>query len=109
MFMTNHMGNSTLSLVAACDTATTITVSSPRTAWSQEVTLDSAGSVTITIPTEHAFTHDFAVVSNGGLHVTSTQSIVLYASNFQIGSYDIATIFPSSVLQSYYMAQWGAS
>lgn len=105
MFMTNHMGSSTFSLIAACDTATTITVSNPRTAWSREVVLDSAGSVTIAIPSEHAVTRDFAVVSEGGLHVTSTQPIVLYASNFQIGSYDIATIFPSSVLQSYYMAQ----
>ena len=105
MFMANHVGNSSLSLVAACDRPATITVSNPLTSWSSTVTLDSAGSVTIPIPYTQGCTEDYAVVSNGGLHVTATQPIALYASNFQIGSYDIATILPSSVLQSHYMAQ----
>jgi len=104
MFLANHMDNSTLSLVAACDSATTISVSNPRTSWSSVVQLDSAGSVTIAIPLEQAYMYGTSV-DDKGLHVTSTHPIVLYALNFQFGSYDIATIYPTSVLQSQYMAQ----
>lgn len=106
MFLSNH-GNfyNSLSLIAACDSSTTITVTNPRTSWSTQVNLAGPGSVTIPIPVAQGKTEDCDVKSDGGIHVTSSQPISLYASNFTNASYDIATIFPSSVLSSSYMAQ----
>ncbi len=52
-----------------------------------------------------------ATVYDGGYHITSSEDIWLYATNFIQETQDVATIIPTSVLDTYYIVQdypsWG--
>lgn len=91
------------SLIAAAEPGTTIFVENPRTGWDTTVTISSSGEAIIPVPTYGYTLGRYA--TNQGLHVTATNDIALYASNYEIYSYDIATILPTAVLDTTYMAQ----
>ena len=100
MFLKN-IGNdqSECSLTAAFSRSTVIHVNNPVTHWDTTVYTTSSGNVKIPIP------YGSAVGCSGGIHVTSTYPIALYASNHLNHSYDIATIYPTSTLRTRYMPQ----
>ncbi|MBP5547740.1 MAG: gliding motility-associated C-terminal domain-containing protein [Bacteroidales bacterium] len=91
------------SLIAAAEPGTTVVVENPRTGWDTTVTITSSGEAVIPVPNYGYTLGRYA--TNQGLHVTATNDIALYASNYAMHSYDIATILPTEVLDTTYMAQ----
>lgn len=81
------------------------TVTNPSTGWSTGFTV-TAGSITrVNIPLAQAYTTRSGQVVNTGLHVTSTDTISLYASNFTTFSFDVTNVLPTTALRDEYVLQ----
>lgn len=81
------------------------TVSNPRTGWSTNFTV-TAGSITrVNIPLAQAHTTRSGEAVNTGLHVTATDTISLYASNFTTYSFDVTNVLPTTALRDEYVLQ----
>ncbi len=81
------------------------TVTNPRTGWNTNFTV-TAGSITrVNIPLEQAYTTVSGQVVNTGLHVTTTDDISLYASNFVTFSFDVTNVLPTTALRDEYVLQ----
>lgn len=91
------------SLIAAAEPGTIVFVENPRTGWDTTVTIASTGEAVIPVPTLGYTLGRYA--TNQGFHVTSTNDMALYASNYAQYTYDIATILPTAVLDTTYMVQ----
>ena len=92
-----------LSLIAAADSGTVVFVENPRSGWDTTVTVGTTGVAIFPVPSIGQDLGRYA--TNQGLHVTSSSDIALYASNYVTCSFDIATILPTSALDTTYMAQ----
>ena len=92
-----------LSLIAAGDSGTVVLVENPRTGWDTTAIVGTSGVAIIPVPDIGSNLGRYA--TNQGLHVASSSDIALYASNYIYASFDIATILPTSVLDTSYIAQ----
>lgn len=85
----------------ACD----VTFSNPNTGFSR-VTHVVPGSVSLVdIDYDAACTNTSGVVSETAIHVTATDSIILYILNLGHNSLDITNALPTPILRSSYMVQ----
>lgn len=106
MFLENYGRlDDTLTLIATGNSNAVITVENPATNWVTTANLVAGNHVVISIPNTVVNTNIINGVTNMGLHVTSTADITLFASNYMFASYDVATILPTSVLDTHYIAQ----
>lgn len=95
-----------LSLIAAGNDSCTGVVTNPYTGWSTSFTVVPGAITNIHIPQSEAYSyHSSDSVKNKVLHVTTTDSISLYASNFEEYSFDITNVLPTSSLGSEYVLQ----
>lgn len=106
-FLPNHDGEGvSLSLIAAGSTPCSGTVTNPYTNWSTNFNVSAGTTTIINIPLTHAFSNDASdCILNNGLHVLSTDSISLYASNFDLYTFDVTDVLPTSSLGSDYIIQ----
>lgn len=111
MFLRNYdAAGVSYKLIAACDSGTVVSASNLSTGWSVTDTVTATGCVTINVPATTAFQEAsqvdvYAVTYSGGIHVTSSRPIFLYASSYKLGTYEAATIYPTAVMGTHYMAQ----
>lgn len=106
----SQSGIDELSIIAVGDQTCNLTVENPVTGWSTTVTLTASAyanltSATVAIPFDATFSPVASVVSNRGLHVTSSAPVQLYAMNRREYSCDIATVIPTVELGTEYMVQ----
>lgn len=101
----NYGNNSAYSIVAATSESTTITVENIAMYWSSTVAAEANSVVTIPLPANVARSYANGTVASVGLHVTSDQDIVLYASNFRDYSFDMTAVLPYGALDTVYMVQ----
>ena len=109
MFLYNN-GDQTphqTTLIAVGDSNATITVSNPSTGWSTTASLTANQSVQITIPlaSSTSLQSNTAQTKKLGIHVTSTTSISLYASNYRFKCNDITMVYPTNTLGTHYIMQ----
>ena len=104
MFLCNYNGYGTLSLVITSENSSTVHVSYPNSSFDTTVFIRGGRSVTLPVYDISCFS-PFFVPAQGGIHVTSTAPISLYASNYLSDTYDIATILPTAALRTRYIAQ----
>lgn len=105
-FLPNSNNESTLQLIAAGSRACTGTVSNPSTNWSQNFNVSVGNTTIINIPKAQAYDHYSSdQVISKGLHVISTDSISLYASNFREYTFDVTDVLPTQSLGSEYVVQ----
>ncbi len=105
-FLPNHDGNVNLSLIAAGATPCSGTVTNPYTDWSTEFTVSVGATTIIEIPLSEAYSHyDSDCVINTGLHIVTTDSISLFASNFKAYTFDVTDVLPTYSLGSNYIIQ----
>ena len=105
-FLPNHDGNVNLSLIATGSTPCTGTITNPYTNWSTNFEVSVGATTIINIPVNEAYSHyasDFVI--NTGLHVVTTDSISLYASNFKEYTFDVTDVIPTNSLGSNYIVQ----
>ena len=105
MFLQNFGGYSDMSLAAYAPDNTQIHIMCPRQSWDTTVNITTAGLVNIPLQSSVAGGQYTSTPGNHGLHVTATHPISLYASSYMYASYDIATIFPTDVLDTEYVLQ----
>ena len=111
MFLRNYDAAAvSYKLIAACDSGTVVSASNLSTGWSVTDTATATGCVTINVPATTAFQEVshvgvYDVTYSGGIHVTSSRPIALYVSSYRLGTYEAATIYPTAVMGTHYMAQ----
>lgn len=106
MFLSNIDPQNSLSLIVAGEYANTIVhVYNHNANWETVVELTTDSVVRIPIPLAMGNSDNQGMTHTGGLHITSTNPISLYASNFRTSSYDISTILPTTALGHRYMVQ----
>ena len=106
MFLSNIDPDNSLSLIAAGEYANTVIhVYNHNIGWSTSVTLTNGGVIEIPISHANGYSDNQGTTTTGGLHITSTHPISLYASNFRMSSYDISTILPTGALGTSYITQ----
>ncbi len=91
----------TITGIRAC----TGTITNPNTGWSHNFSVPAGGSVTVGIDTANSYNTVSNVIANKGLHVTATDTVSVYASNFLRTSFDVTYILPTEALGNEYMVQ----
>ena len=95
-----------LSLIAAGNDSCTGVVTNPYTGWSTSFTVVPGIITNIYIPQSEAYDGAASdVIINKALHITTTDSISLYASNFYVYTFDVTNVLPTSSLGSEYVLQ----
>ena len=104
-FLPNYDDNTEIMLIAAGTKNCTGTVSNPNTNWTKNFSVSPGVTTNISIPRDQAYESGSDRVINKGLHIVSTDSISLYASNFMQYSFDVTDILPTASLGSEYIIQ----
>ena len=105
-FLPNYDGYVHLSLIATGSAPCTGTITNPYTNWSTNFEVSVGATTIINIPINEAYYHSAAdFVINTGLHVVTTDSISLYASNFREYTFDVTDVIPTNSLGSNYIVQ----
>lgn len=95
-----------LTLVAIGENNCTGVVTNPQTGWSSSFSISSGNATTIIIPISQAYDYNASdCVINKALHITTTDSIMLYANNFEDFSLDVTNVLPTHFLGSNYVIQ----
>ena len=81
------------------------TLSNPNTGWTQNFTVPANGSVIINIDTAQSYNYVSNRICNKGLHLTTTDTVSVYASNFLQTSFDVSYVLPTDALGDEYMVQ----
>ena len=108
-YLVNHFRVPTLTLNVSAEEACEGTVSNPRTGWSTSFTVGAHSVTTVTIPVEQAYQGISSplVVEIGdyGLLVETTDSVSLYAANYNVSSFDVTDVLPIDALSDEYVLQ----
>ena len=108
-FMPNGTSNSnpiSLDLVSTSHCNSMGTVTNEYTGFSSDFEVLTNEVTTINLPEEIAyFGEQSDVVLHNAFHVTATDEIALYASNYRMASYDVGKLLPTDALGSEYVLQ----
>lgn len=80
-------------------------VENPLTGWSTTFTIVPGDVTTVLIPNSEGLMADMNKIERKALHVTATEEVSLYASNFVTATYDVANVLPTNILMSNYTVQ----
>ncbi len=105
-FLPNEDDLETLTLIATGNNSCTGVVTNPLTGWNSSFSI-SPGSITnINIPITQAYDRNASdAIINKALHITSTDSISLYANNYGPFTFDVTNVLPTAFLSSDYIVQ----
>ena len=101
----HNLRNADLSLIVSSRSNTIVTVNNPRTGWNASFSVQAGQVTQFAIPSEQAYMSSNGQVEQKGLHVTSTASISLYASNYADYTYDATLVLPVTALGKSYIIQ----
>lgn len=76
----------------------------PLTGWSTSFTVTPGSVTSVVIPNSEGLMEDMNKVERKAIHITTTDDVSLYASNFFDQSYDVANVLPTAILMDNYMA-----
>jgi hypothetical protein len=94
-----------MELLVAGQKACSGTATNPLTGWTTSFTVTPGVVTTVVIPNSECLMGKINSVEHKAIHVTTTEDVSLYASNYANWSYDVANILPTNILQSNYIAQ----
>ncbi len=105
-FLPNTEDLETLSLTATGNNYCTGVVTNPTTGWSSSFNISPGFATSIIIPIDQAYDR-FAsdAIINRAVHITTTDSIYLYANNYGPFTVDITNVLPTVFLGSDYIVQ----
>ena len=106
-FLPNYDGDANeLSLIVAAQRPCMGTITNSNTNWGKQFYASAGTTTVVTIPKTQASNNNSSDnIINAGLHVTSTDSISLYASNFAEYTFDVTDVLPTQSLGSDYVIQ----
>ena len=94
-----------LEILVAGQRSCTGVATNPLTGWSTSFKVTPGLVTSVIIPTSQGMVEKENRVERKAIHVTTTDEVSLYASNFVIQSYDVANVLPTSILKDNYIAQ----
>jgi len=104
-YLRNHFRTPELTLNVSAAEACAGTVSNPRTGWTLPFTVGAHSVTTVTIPVEQAYPSQSDVVGDFGLLVETTDTVSLYAANYNTSSFDVTDVLPVDALSDEYVIQ----
>lgn len=104
MFLNNYSG-SDLSVVVAAERNTHVLVTNSYHNIYDTYTVPAQGTVTIPISQYYGSTPTNHTPAGGGIHITASSPVSIYASNFANATFDMATILPTAALRTRYISQ----
>ena len=105
-FLPNEDDLETLTLVATGNNSCTGIVTNPLTGWNSSFSVSPGNITSINIPITQAYDRNASdAVINKALHITSTDSISLYANNYGPFTFDVTNVLPTALLGSDYIVQ----
>ena len=95
-----------LSLIATGRNSCTGVVTNPLTGWSSAFNVTPGTITNINIPPSEVYNQTASdTILNTALHITTSDSISLYASNFEAFTFDVTNVLPTQSLGSDYIIQ----
>ena len=94
-----------LSIFTASERTCTLTITNPNTGWSQSMAVSPSTVNRLFVPLAQGYNPASGLVTNTGLHITSTDTISLFAITLGNNSDDYTNILPTEMLGSDYMVQ----
>ena len=104
-YLRNHFQAPTLTLQVSAEEACTGVVSNPSTGWSSTFSVGDHSVTTVTVPLDQAYSPVANVVGNYGILVETTDSVSLYAANYNTSSFDVTNVLPMNALSDEYVLQ----
>jgi gliding motility-associated-like protein len=104
-YLRNHFHTPTITLNISAEEACTGTVSNPRTSWSMPFAVADHSVTTVTIPVSQAYPQVADVAGDFGLLVETTDSVSVYAANYNTSSFDVTDVLPVEALSDEYVLQ----
>ena len=80
-------------------------LTNPNTGWTYNFSVTAGGQTVIPITQGNAYNTASNTVTNKGLHLTTTDTVSVYASNFLPSSFDATFVLPTEALRDEYMVQ----
>lgn len=80
-------------------------VTNPRTGYRQEFEVVAGDVTNVVVPAEECYTTSLGQPSFTALHITTTDTVSLYASNFKANTFDVTNVLPTPTLSDSYMLQ----
>ena len=102
-YLRNHFRPPTITLNVSAEEACTGTVSNPRTGWSVPFVVAAHSVTTVFVPLTQAYPSDADIVGDFGLLVQTTDSVSLYAANYNVSSFDVTDVLPVDALSDEYV------
>ena len=104
-YLQNHFRPPTLTLNISAEEACMGTVSNPRTGWSTAFSVGNHSVTTISVPLPHAYPTAADAVGDFGLLVETSDTVSVYAANYNVSSFDVTDVLPIDALSSEYVIQ----
>ena len=83
----------------------TVMVSNPNMGWLQTRSLGAGEIVMVDIDPQLCLTEVSNAIENKGIHITASDTVSVYASNYKVGTFDATFVLPTSSLRDDYMMQ----
>ena len=100
-FMQNELGWGNLRIYISSNVNSSGNISIPGWSWSQNYTVTANSTTKIVIPS-YIYTSTNQIVENNGIHITSTDSVSVFAFNYKSESSDASIIYSADFLGSEY-------
>ncbi len=104
-YLRNHFHNPTLTLNISAEEACTGTVSNPRTGWSVNFSVGNHSVTTVSVPLAQAYSQQVGVAGDFGLLVETSDTVSVYAANYNTSSFDVTDVLPVNALSNEYVLQ----
>ena len=104
-YLHNHFRPPTLTLLLSAERSCSGTVSNPLTGWSMPFTVGAHSVSTVQIPLDQAYPENDDEVADYGIFVEATDSISVYAANYNANSFDVTNVLPVNALADEYLLQ----
>ena len=104
-YLRNHFHDPTLTLNISAEEACMGTVSNPQTGWSTNFSVGDHSVTTVSVPLPQAYSPESDVVGNFGILVETTDSVSVYAANYNPSSFDVTDVLPVEALSDEYVLQ----
>ena len=104
-YLRNHFRPPTLTLRVSAEEACTGMVSNPNTGWNMSFSVADHSVTTVSIPLDKAYSPYPDMVGDYGLLVETSDSVSLFAANYNVSSFDVTFVLPEDALSDEYVLQ----
>ena len=104
-YLRNHFRTPTLSVQITAERACSGTVSNPRTGWRVPFSVGAHSVTTVAIPNAQAYPTNADEAGDYGILVESSDSVSVYAANYNNNSFDVTDVLPVNALADEYLIQ----